>query len=130
MSSHVFVKVKIRAVDARRFVREFKKEYGNRIEDARKLKTEGDVLDAWLGWMDGARPARLSAKDGCWRFPAKTWPLSGGFMKASTSSSTGAFPTSIRRRHGFHSRPSSDGALIAARSTRSWMDSLRSSVAP
>ena len=59
MSSHVFVKVKIRAVDARRFVREFKKEYGDRIEDARKLKTEGDVLDAWLGWMDGARLARL-----------------------------------------------------------------------
>ncbi len=28
MSSHVFVKVKIRAVGARRFVREFKKEYG------------------------------------------------------------------------------------------------------
>ena len=28
MSSHVFVKVKMRAVDARRFVREFKKEYG------------------------------------------------------------------------------------------------------
>lgn len=49
MSSHVFVKVKMRAVDARRFVREFKKEYGGRIEGARKLKTEGDVLDAWLG---------------------------------------------------------------------------------
>ena len=46
MSCDVLVKVKIRAVDARRFVREFKKEYGNRIEDARKLKTEGDVLDA------------------------------------------------------------------------------------
>ena len=28
MSSYVFVKVKMRAVDARRFVREFKKEYG------------------------------------------------------------------------------------------------------
>ena len=39
----------MRAVDARRFVREFKKEYGDQIEDARKLKTEGDVLDAWLG---------------------------------------------------------------------------------
>ena len=49
MSSHVFVKVKMRAVDARRFVREFKKEYGDRIEDARKLKSAGDVLDAWLG---------------------------------------------------------------------------------
>ena len=36
MSNHVFVKVKIRAVDARRFVRGFKKEYGDRIEDARK----------------------------------------------------------------------------------------------
>ena len=59
MSYHVFVKVKMRAVDVKRFVREFKKEYGNRIEGARKLKTEGDVLDAWLGWMDGARPARL-----------------------------------------------------------------------
>ena len=47
------------AVGARRFVREFKKEYGDRIEDARKVKTEGDVLDAWLGWMDGARPAGL-----------------------------------------------------------------------
>ena len=53
------MKVKGRAVDARRFVREFKKEYGNRIEDARRLKTEGNVLDAWLGWMDGARPAGL-----------------------------------------------------------------------
>jgi hypothetical protein len=31
MSGHVFVKVKMRAVDARRFVREFKKEYGDRI---------------------------------------------------------------------------------------------------
>ena len=43
------MKVKIRAVDGGRFVREFKKEYGDRIEDAWKLKTEGDVLDAWLG---------------------------------------------------------------------------------
>ena len=31
MSSHVFVKVKIRAVDVKRFVREFKKEYGSRL---------------------------------------------------------------------------------------------------
>ncbi len=31
MSSHVFVKVKMRAVDTRRFVREFKKEYGDQI---------------------------------------------------------------------------------------------------
>lgn len=31
MSGHVYVKVKMRAVDARRFVREFKKEYGDRI---------------------------------------------------------------------------------------------------
>ena len=31
MSSHVFVKVKIRAVDAKRFVRGFVKEYGGRI---------------------------------------------------------------------------------------------------
>ena len=31
MSSYVFVKVKMRAVDARRFVREFKKEYGDQI---------------------------------------------------------------------------------------------------
>ena len=31
-------------------MRVLKKEYGSRIEDARKLKTEGDVLDAWLGW--------------------------------------------------------------------------------
>ena len=62
------MKVKIRAVDVNRFVREFKKEYGDKIADARNLKTEGDVLDALLGWMDGARPARLSAKDGCWRF--------------------------------------------------------------
>ena len=46
MSSHVYIKVKIRAVDAKRFVREFKKEYGDRIEVARKLKTEGDALDA------------------------------------------------------------------------------------
>ena len=59
MSRHVYVKVKMRAVDARRFVREFKKEYGDRIEDARELKTEGDMLDAWLGWMDRARPAGL-----------------------------------------------------------------------
>ena len=51
--------MKIRAVDARRFAREFKKEYGDRIEDARKVKTEGDALDALLGWMDGARPAGL-----------------------------------------------------------------------
>ena len=58
----------MRAVDARRFVREFKKEYGDQIEDARKVKTEGDALDALLGWMDGARPSQLSAKDGCWRF--------------------------------------------------------------
>lgn len=36
----------MRAVGARRFVRGFKKKFGNRIEDARKLKTEGDVLDA------------------------------------------------------------------------------------
>ena len=50
MSCDVYVKVKIRALDVRRFVREFKKEYGDQIEDARKLKTEGDVLDAWLGW--------------------------------------------------------------------------------
>ena len=64
--SHVYVKM--RAVDARRFVREFKKEYGDRIEGARKVKTEGDALDALLGWMDGARPSQLSAKDGCWRF--------------------------------------------------------------
>ena len=28
MSSHVYITVKIRAVDAKRFVREFKKEYG------------------------------------------------------------------------------------------------------
>ena len=32
MSSHVFVKVKMRAVDARRFVREFEREYGDQIE--------------------------------------------------------------------------------------------------
>ena len=32
MSYHVFVKVKMRAVEARRFVREFKKEYGDQIE--------------------------------------------------------------------------------------------------
>ena len=63
MSSHVYIKVKIRAVDAKRFVREFKKEYGDQIEDARKVRTEGDALDALLGWMDGARPSRLSAKD-------------------------------------------------------------------
>ncbi len=85
MSYHVFVKVKIRALNVRRFVREFKKEYGDQIEDARKLKTEGDVLDAWLGWMDGARPARLSAKDGCWRFTgddvAVAWWVDEGFYK-------------------------------------------------
>ncbi len=85
MSSHVFVKVKMRAVDARRFVREFKKEYGNRIENARKVKTEGDALDALLGWMDGARPSRLSAKDGCWRFTgedvAVVWWVNEGFYK-------------------------------------------------
>ena len=82
MSCDVYVKVKIRALDVRRFVREFKKEYGNRIEDVRKLKTEGDVLDALLGWMDGARPARLSSKGGCWRFTgddvvASRWADSG-----------------------------------------------------
>ena len=85
MSSHVFVKVKMRAVDARRFVREFKKEYGDQIEDARKVKTEGDALDALLGWMDGARPSRLSAKDGCWRFTgedmAVVWWVDEGFYK-------------------------------------------------
>ena len=48
--SDVFVKVKIQVVDGGRYVREFKKEYGNRIEDARMLKTDGGVLDAWLGW--------------------------------------------------------------------------------
>ena len=31
MSSYVFEKVKMRAVGARRFVREFKREYGDRI---------------------------------------------------------------------------------------------------
>ena len=36
MSSNVYVKVKMRAVDARRFAREFKKEYGDQIEGARK----------------------------------------------------------------------------------------------
>ena len=46
--------------------------------------------------------------------PAMTWPLFGGLMKASISSSDGAFHTSIRRRRGFHNRPNSDGALIAA----------------
>lgn len=85
MSSHVYVKVKMRAVGARRFVREFKKEYGDQIEDARKVKTEGDALDALLGWMDGARPARLSAKDGCWRFigedVAVVWWVNEGFYK-------------------------------------------------
>lgn len=49
MSCSVYVKVKIRALDVKRFVREFKKAYGDHIEDARKLKAEGDVLDAWLG---------------------------------------------------------------------------------
>ena len=96
-------------------MREFKKEYGDRIEDVRKVKTEGDALDALLGWMDGARPARLSAKDGCWRFTgedvAVVWWVNEGFCK---SSSNGASPTSIRRRRVFHSRPNSDGALIAA----------------
>lgn len=66
-------------------MREFKKKYGDKIEDARGLKTEGDVLDAWLGWMDGARPARLSAKDGCWRFTgddvAVAWWVNEGFYK-------------------------------------------------
>ena len=85
MSCDFYVKVKMRAVDARRFVREFKKEYGDRIEGARKLKTEGDALDALLGWMDGARPARLSAKDGCWRFTgddvAVVWWVNEGFYK-------------------------------------------------
>ena len=46
--------------------------------------------------------------------PARTWPLSGGLMKASISSSTGASPTLIRRRRGFHNRPNSAGELIAA----------------
>lgn len=36
MCCDVYVKVKMRAVDARRFVREFKKECGDRIEDAWK----------------------------------------------------------------------------------------------
>ena len=36
MSSHVYVTVKMRAVDAGRFVCEFKKECGDRIEDAWK----------------------------------------------------------------------------------------------
>ena len=34
MSSYVFVKVKMRAVDARRFVREFKKKYWDQIDGA------------------------------------------------------------------------------------------------
>ena len=85
MSSHVYVKVKMRAVDGGRFVREFKKEYGDRIENARKVKTEGDALDALLGWMDGTRPSRLSAKDGCWRFTGddvadSSW-VDGGFYE-------------------------------------------------
>lgn len=48
MSRHVYMKVKMRMVDAGRFVREFKKEYGDQIEDARKVKTEGDALVGWL----------------------------------------------------------------------------------
>lgn len=36
MSSHAVVKVKMRALGARRFVREFGKEYGDRIENAWK----------------------------------------------------------------------------------------------
>ena len=113
MSSHIFVKVKMRAVDAMRFVREFKKEYSDQIEDARKLKTEGDVLDAWLGWTGRVRPG-LAPRTDAGVSPARTWPLFGGLMKASISSSTGAFHTSIRRRRDFHSRPNSDGAHIAA----------------
>ncbi len=35
----------MRAVDARRFVRAFKKECDDQIEGARKVKTEGDALD-------------------------------------------------------------------------------------
>ena len=34
MSSHVFVKVKMRAVDARRVVREFKKEAWKYVDDS------------------------------------------------------------------------------------------------
>ena len=45
MSSDVYVKVKMRAIDARRFVRGFKKECDDQIEGARKVKTEGDALD-------------------------------------------------------------------------------------
>ena len=57
MSSHVFVKVKMRAVGARRFVREFKKEYGDRIIVHKwqlpqmftnhKCKSEGEIK--WQG---------------------------------------------------------------------------------
>ena len=42
----------MRAFDARRFVREFKKEYGDRIENARKVKTAGVGL-----WFATAFPA-------------------------------------------------------------------------
>ena len=52
MSYHVFVKVKMLAVDAGRFVREFGKEYGDRIENARKVKTAGAGL-----WFATAFPA-------------------------------------------------------------------------
>jgi len=68
MGRDVYVKVRIRATNVRRFVRAFKAEYGERVEGVRGLKTEGDVLDCMLGWMDGARPARRSAKTGCWSF--------------------------------------------------------------
>ena len=42
----------MRALDAGRFVREFKKEYGYRIENARKVKTAGAGL-----WFATAFPA-------------------------------------------------------------------------
>ena len=43
--------MKMRAVHARHFVREFEKEGGNQIEDAWKVNTEGDVLDMVIGRM-------------------------------------------------------------------------------
>ena len=42
----------MRALDARRFGREFGKEYGDRIENARKVKTAGVGL-----WFATAFPA-------------------------------------------------------------------------
>ena len=49
------MKVKVRAVDARRFVREFKKEYGDRIEGAWKKWNRSILCIELIAELTGKR---------------------------------------------------------------------------